>query len=112
MSLDGTKSRIHRKITLKPKLEHHEKSKSIKISLDKFTTESNIQLNMTENKLIQIKGKDYTIEKDGDKEIIKYRISDSETSNFLIRHSCPAYYADYLFIRGLLNHISFGFEIP
>jgi hypothetical protein len=88
------------------------KDKSFKLNIDHFKTESNIKLGITKAELVQLKGEAYIIDKMNGKETLKYRITNDETSSFLIRYNYPSYYANYEFEKGLLKSVSFGFEYP
>ena len=89
-----------------------DKRKLIKINVDRFITESNIKLGISRDQLFKIKGNNYTTEKTNSKEIIKYRITEENTSGFLLRYNYPSYYAFYEFMDGTLKKMSFGFEYP
>ena len=88
------------------------KLKTIKLNVDRFTTESNIKLHISKDDLIKIKGQNYKLEKYGDLEIVKYRIDNIETSDFLQSFGLPEYFADYTFQKGKLLKVDFGFTNP
>jgi hypothetical protein len=87
-------------------------SKTIKLNIDSFVTESNIKLNLNKNDLVKIKGTNYELEKINDKEILRYFIDNFETSSFLQRYNYPNYYANYIFKDNKLTKIEFGFTYP
>ncbi|WP_143147352.1 hypothetical protein [Chishuiella changwenlii] len=78
------------------------------LQYDNFITESGIKLGLSKKDLIKIKGNNYK----ENNNVIKYIISDYESSPFLQKYNLPAYFSEYTFINGKLIKIYFGFEYP
>jgi len=88
------------------------KTKTVKLAVDIFITESKIKLHIGKDDFIKIKGENYRLEKNGDTEVLKYVINNFESSVFLQRYNYPVYYANYSFKKGHLTKADFGFEYP
>ena len=87
-------------------------TKSAKLNIDNFTTESKISLFMSRAELVKLKGNSFIEEKKENVEILKYQIDNFELSSFLQEYNYPIYYANYSFENGKLIKIDFGFEYP
>jgi hypothetical protein len=87
-------------------------SKPIKLQIDRFITESNIQLFMLKKDLVKIKGQPHLIDKINGEEILQYIINDFEKNNFLKRINYPEYHAFYTFKQGKLVKMDYGFTYP
>jgi hypothetical protein len=57
-------------------------------------------------------GKDFKLEKNGEQEIVKYRINNVESSDFLKSYGLPEYFADFTFQKGNLVKFDLGFTNP
>jgi hypothetical protein len=86
--------------------------KPIKLSIDRFVTESGIKLYLQKKDLIKIKGKPLLIDKINGEEILEYLINDYEKSGFLKRYDYPGYHAFYTFKQDKLIKMDFGFTYP
>jgi hypothetical protein len=73
------------------------KSKTVKLNVSRFKTENNIKLNILKDDLIKIMGKGFKLENYGEPEIVKYRINNVETSDFLESYGLTEYFADFAF---------------
>lgn len=74
-----------------------------------FMTENNIQLGMPVDKLISIKGNNYTSKKDS---TILYQIENYSSSAYLQRYNMPAYFLECTIKNSKINKIKFGFVQP
>ena len=88
------------------------KSKTVKLNVSRFKTESNIKLNISMEDLFKIMGKDFKLEKNGEQEIVKYRINNIESSEFLKSYGLPEYFANFTFQKGSLIKFDLGFTNP
>lgn len=81
-------------------------------SIDRFVTGKGIHLGMTQNEVARILGNHYTEHNQLDETVISYRIDNGKESDFLLRHSSPAYFGQYHFKENRLVKFSFGLEYP
>lgn len=78
----------------------------------RFVSGKGIRLGMPRNEVTRILGKNFTEHPQLDETVISYRIDNKTESDFLQRHSSPAYYGQYHFRENRLVKFSFGFEFP
>jgi hypothetical protein len=85
----------------------------IPIDYSSFKTESGIQLGITKENLVKIKGNIFDRKEVNGYEVISYRIDDYASSSFLKRYNMPIYFAEYWFTKdNQLDKFKFGFEYP
>ncbi len=83
-----------------------------KSTFEYFETENKIKLGIRMKDVITIKGDGYSSIKEGDVEVIEYKIDNYLTSDFLKRYNSPIYNAIFTFKDEILVKYSFGFEMP
>lgn len=79
---------------------------------DEFKTESDIGLGISFDKLIKIKGDNYTTQKKNEEIIITYRIDNYDSSPFLQRYNMPSYFMAFRVKADKVVKITFGFDYP
>ncbi|MEM6264547.1 MAG: hypothetical protein AAGI38_18685, partial [Bacteroidota bacterium] len=77
-----------------------------------FQTESGIQLGLTIDELLKIKGEPDSLITSGETSVFQYFIDEFQASDFLQSYNMPVYYARYSFEKGILTEFKFGFEYP
>jgi hypothetical protein len=77
-----------------------------------FETEHHIKLGMTQEEIINNKGKKYTSRKNGEIKIISYALNDFDKSDFLKKYNMPLYLIEFWFKKNKLVKFRFGFEYP
>lgn len=78
-----------------------------------FQTESGLQLGMSKESLLKIKGAGFTVQaSSSDETVLRYEIIDYINSDFLQRYRLPIYYFDVYLTNDLIKKIQFGFEYP
>ena len=82
---------------------------NVELPLSHFHTGSGVLLNMDFDNVIKLKGNDYEMLSDS---IIKYKIDNFESSEFLKLYNMPEYFMEYEFSEDKLRKITFGFEYP
>lgn len=82
------------------------------VSINRFVTGKGIHPGMTQHEVASILGDHYTEHNQLDETVISYRIDDGKESDFLLRHSSPAYFGQYHFRENRLVKFSFGLEYP
>ena len=95
--------------------EYHSRpvySKNIKSGVESFKTDSEIQLGISEKRVLQIKGNKYKTDSlpNGGK-IITY-IIDNPNSKILLYNNMPVYVAEFYFKNEKLYRYKFGFPNP
>jgi hypothetical protein len=91
--------------------ENFNNLKQFKTKYEDFKSETGIHLNMSLNELISIKGKNYTVEKNGKDTLIVYR-TDNTLSSFVKRHYMATYFMEYTIKNDKIHKIYFGFDYP
>ena len=81
---------------------------SIGVELERFVLESGVQLGLTLEELLKIKGNNYR----KDKDTVVYAIEDYVGSTFLKQQNSPGYFLKCTFKNDKINTIRFGFEYP
>lgn len=82
-----------------------------KIQIDDFTTESGLKLGMTMEELLKIKGKEYSINQDGENITICYAIN-NPNDPLLKLARLPGYFIRVFLKNNVIYKIIFGFEYP
>lgn len=77
-----------------------------------FITENKIQLGMTKEEIIEIKGKGFIELKEGKAQIIRYVLKSFDKSSFLKRYNMPVYLEEFWIKDNKLIKYHFGFEYP
>lgn len=85
---------------------------SPKKPIDHFISGKGIVLGMSREQLEHVLGKPHHEHPQLDEIVLIYRIDNKNASDFLQRHSAPAYFGQYHFRQDHLVRFSFGFELP
>jgi hypothetical protein len=94
-------------------IEYNTDAKKIKaISDNNFITESNLKLGIKKSELLKIKGDSYTISEEGGFEVLTYKISDYNSSQFLKKYNLPGYFMEFNLKEDKVVKIKFGFDYP
>jgi len=83
-----------------------------KTSEVKFLTENQIQLNMSFNELVNLKGNNFTKKESKDSMILTYRDDNFDSSPFLKRYNMPSYFYEFTLIDEKVVKFKFGFDYP
>jgi hypothetical protein len=81
-------------------------------SYNDFVTESDLKLGISKSEIIKIKGGGYSLKNEGNLEILTYRISDYNSSQFLKKYNLPSYFMEFSLREDKVLKIKFGFNYP
>ncbi|MCZ8298561.1 MAG: hypothetical protein O9297_15230 [Flavobacterium sp.] len=88
------------------------KTNIYKTSEKNFITENKIQLNISFEELINLKGNNFTKKEIKDSIILTYRNDNFDTSPFLKRYNMPSYFYEFTLIKNKVVKFKFGFDYP
>lgn len=80
--------------------------------LSHFTTGKGVKLGLEERTLRQILGNTASRAVEGNIVVLRYRLDNFDSSQFLRHYNMPIYSGEYRFRNGKLFEFSFGFEYP
>lgn len=87
---------------------YHRNDNFIKTNFENFYTQDGIELGISKEKLIKIKGIKFTNKYRKHIEIIEYKVN-KDNKQFLLRYNMPVYIDKYYFKKNKLIKILFGF---
>ena len=77
-----------------------------------FQTESGLRLGLSLEDVTQIKGQEYEKLQSGHYTVLRYKIDDYESSNFLKKYKFPVYFIEIKLKNNSVTNIKFGFSYP